>query len=103
MNVMIYQVKRDIDEDNNILFWSFERIKKKIPNIKQQFRDYYDKVYEFTLNTKYKTDAQVLNDVYNMFNQDHPEDFRGHSLSVSDIVILEDKMYLCDSFRWIEL
>lgn len=102
MNVMIYRVKCDISEDNNALFCDFEHIKKKIPNIKQQFRDYYDKVDEFTLNALYMTDAQVLNDIYITLNH-HPEDFNGHSLSVSDIVILEDRMYLLDSFRWIEL
>lgn len=103
MNVTIYRVKRGINEDNDALFLDFEHIKKKIPNIKQQFRDYYDKVDEFALNALYMTDAQVLNNIYNMFNQNHSEDFNDHSLSVSDIVILEDRMYFLDSFRWIEL
>ena len=31
MNVMIYRVKHDINEDNDTLFLDFEHIKKKIP------------------------------------------------------------------------
>ena len=29
-----------------------------------------------------------LEDIYTRFNIDHPKDFKGHSLSVSDIVVL---------------
>ena len=29
-----------------------------------------------------------LEDIYTRFNLDHPADFKGHSLSVSDIVVL---------------
>ena len=43
-----------------------------------------------------------------MFNYTHPEDFKGHSLSVSDIVILTNsdsirKMYYCDLYGWSEI
>ena len=49
-------------------------------------------------------DCITLEDVYKMFNLAHPEDFRGHSLSVSDIVEVSDSKsvengyYFCDSF-----
>ena len=29
-----------------------------------------------------------LEDIYTRFNIDHPKDFKGHSLSVSDVVVL---------------
>jgi len=35
--------------------------------------------------------GETLEDIYRRFNIDHPEDFRGHSLSVSDVVVLHDK------------
>ncbi len=42
-----------------------------------------------------------LEDIYYTFNMNRPEDFHGHSLSVSDIVILcqngTEKAYYCDS------
>lgn len=51
-----------------------------------------------------KDDRSVLEDLYVKFNVNHPEDFTGRSLSVSDIVavIRKDgtKYYYCDSFGW---
>ena len=33
----------------------------------------------------------TLEDIYRTFNVDHPADFKGHSLSVSDVVVLHQK------------
>ena len=48
-----------------------------------------------------------LEDLYYAFNMERPEDFRGHSMSVSDIVVLrkngEAKAYYCDSIGFTEL
>ena len=35
--------------------------------------------------------------MFEKFNIDRPEDFKGHSLSVSDVVIMEDKPFYVDS------
>ena len=45
----------------------------------------------------------VLNDLFEMFNINRPDDFKGWSLSVSDIIQLNDKLYFCDTFGWKEL
>lgn len=45
----------------------------------------------------------VLDDLFEKFNINHPSDFTGHSLSVSDIVELDGKNYYCDSVGWVEL
>jgi hypothetical protein len=53
--------------------------------------------------------CKSLEDIYMIFNLNHPEDYRGHSLSVSDIVSvvgykeIEDGYYFCDSFGWKKL
>ena len=43
-----------------------------------------------------------LEDIYTKFNIDHPEDFKGHSLSVSDVVVLhqngQDTAHYVDSY-----
>lgn len=45
--------------------------------------------------------AEILEKIYIKFNLDHPADYRGRSLSVSDLVALEDTgTYFCDSFGW---
>ncbi len=43
---------------------------------------------------------QILEKLFEIFNINHPKDFRGHSLSVSDIVILDGVKYYCDSMGW---
>ena len=40
-------------------------------------------------------DHAKLEDFFYMFNVDHPQDFKGRSLSVSDIIKLNEKYYLC--------
>ena len=43
-----------------------------------------------------------MEDIYRTFNIDHPADFKGHSLSVSDVVVLhqggKDTAHYCESF-----
>lgn len=44
---------------------------------------------------------EILERIYIKFNLNHPSDYRGRSLSVSDLVALEDTgTYFCDSFGW---
>ena len=49
----------------------------------------------------------TLNSLYEKFNINHPQDFTGHSLSVSDVVVMrkngECKAYYVDSFGFTEL
>ena len=53
------------------------------------------------------TPRTSLEDIYTRFNIDHPKDFKGHSLSVSDIVVLhhngEDTAHYVDSFGYKEV
>ena len=53
------------------------------PNI-----DHYEVVYVGEL-TKRGDQTDVLEGLYTKFNIDHPADFKGHSVSVSDIVALQ--------------
>lgn len=51
--------------------------------------------------------GETLEDIYRRFNIDHPKDFKGHSLSVSDVVVLHengtDTACYVDSFGFKEL
>jgi len=51
--------------------------------------------------------GEKLNAIFEKFNIDHPADYRGHSLSVSDIVVLhengENSTHFVDSFGFTEL
>ena len=54
-----------------------------------------------------QSQGATLEAIYEKFNIDHPEDFRGHSLSISDIVVLHqdgrDTAHFVDSFGFTEL
>ena len=57
----------------------------------------YEQVYTAPL-----TEKDSLESIYTRFNIDRPADFKGHSLSVSDIVVLhqdgKDTAHYCDRF-----
>ena len=62
----------------------------------------YDLVYTAPLNQN-----TSLEDIYRTFNIDHPKDFKGHSLSVSDVVVLhqngQDTAHYVDSFGFTQV
>lgn len=61
----------------------------------------YEMIYTDELN------GATLNDIYERFNIDHPKDYVGYSLSVSDVIVLikdgERTAYMVDSFGFKEL
>jgi len=98
----VLQLKR-IDETWDERFESLSALERrgKEPNI-----DHYDVVYVGALPA-YTEQTAMLESLYTKFNIDHPEDFRGHSMSVSDIVaIKQNEMVSChyvDSIGFKEL
>lgn len=80
----IYQLKRD-DATANLRFMNSEYLQKK--GIEPQYEN-YELVYTGAL-TKDGSQVEKLEDLYRVFNIEHPQDFTGHSLSVSDIVALK--------------
>lgn len=92
----IYQLKKP-DDNIYIRFESLERLAEL--GQKPEFSN-YDKVYEGDLsavNARGDTVGDKLEAVFLKFNLDRPEDFKGHSLSVSDVVVMDDKAYYVDS------
>ena len=75
----IYQLKRG-EDTRELQFASYDRLKESGQTLNP---DHYVKVYEAEL-----TKGLSLEDIYTRFNIDHPKDFYGHSLSVSDVVVL---------------
>ena len=66
--------------------------------------DEYETVYTGHIEPNAMVDA-TLEDIFVMFNLNRPDDYRGRSMSVSDLVVLEETdTYYCDSvgFKKIE-
>lgn len=76
----IYQLK-DIPENADVMFMGMQTLRKSLG--KDVDFNRYERVYEdcFPMN-------QDLEDIYTRFNMHKPEDFKGRSLSVSDIVVV---------------
>ena len=77
----IYQIKDD-SPGENYAFMNMRFIESHGMQIKKED---YKLVYVGDLSGN-----MSLGDIFERFNIDRPEDFRGHSLSVSDIVVLND-------------
>ena len=70
----------------------------------------YDIVYSDVLSpalASCKTPESILEGLYTRFNLNRPDDFRGHSLSVSDVIALnlngQTECYYTDSFGFYKL
>lgn len=95
-NYVIYQAKIGApftflgwETGNKIADWSF---------------DPYRSVWNGTEEAA--DDMDLVNYLWEVFNEKHPVGYRARSLSVSDIIRVEDtetntvKYYYCDSFGW---
>lgn len=79
----IYQLRRD-PELAELRFMNSHYLREH--DIEPAF-DNYEAVYSGTFSSDGSTETR-LDDLYMKFNAEHPQDFTGHSLSVSDIVVL---------------
>lgn len=61
----------------------------------------YHTVYNGSITADNQTEA--LEQLYTIFNINHPIDFKGHSLSVSDVVKLNDTLFYCNRIGWKKL
>jgi len=68
---------------------------------------FIDRMNYHCVYTEQLMPEMTLEAIYERFNIDIPEDFQGHSLSVSDIIVLqqngEDTAYYVDSFGFVKL
>lgn len=104
INTKIFQTK-----DSRVAFmpWSFlsDTVKKDFSLVK------YDKVFDGNVNTE-ENEIQpdcthsILDYLFCAFNVGgHRKDagYTGHSLSVSDVVYINENYYYCDSIGWKQL
>ena len=88
----IYQIKGG-DETRDFRFEPYDRL-QAAGNVVDKAN--YELVYSAPLAPE-----TSLEDIYTRFNIDHPKDFKGHSLSVSDVVVLhqngQDTAHYVDS------
>ena len=88
MRIKIFQIDREKDK-NGVKFMHTDRL-EKLQGTTDIDASIYTEVFNGEVNASY------LEDVYTMFNcEGHPL-YRGHSMSISDVVKTEDGAYFCD-------
>ena len=88
----IYQLRNE-DSTRDYRFEPYDRLQAAGRTVNKAN---YTEVYAAPLAA-----GTTLEDIYRTFNVDYPADFKGHSLSVSDVVVLhqngQDTAHYCDS------
>lgn len=95
--IKIYQLPLE----HKAKFMGYDFVKEH--SIMLQLSDYkmvWESLVDFGLVES--TEAQ-LDVVFRCLNFNHPQDFKGHSLSVSDVVEKDGKFYYCDDLGWEEI
>ena len=99
----IFQISNQ-PENKNLRFATLKSLESQGLDVKA---DSYDLVYEAVGVSDGRIKKQILEDIYTKFNVDRPNDFKGHSLSVSDVVVMEmggeHTAHYCDNRGFTEL
>ena len=90
----IYQINTERD-DNRICFLGLDTL-ERFQHSKEVDPVLYDRVYDG------KLDCNSLETIYEKFNIDHPADYKGRSLSVSDVVEIRESDTMNPSFYFVD-
>ena len=90
----IYQINTDRD-DNRVCFLGLDTL-ERFQHSKEVDPALYDRIYDG------KLDCNSLEAIYEKFNIDHPADYKGRSLSVSDVVEIRESDTLNPGFYFVD-
>lgn len=99
----ILQLKR-MEETDDMRFMSFDYVESQglLPDI-----NFYDTMYTGPIATRSTDTDTICESLFVKINTERPENFKGHSLSVSDVIALKVQedvtYYYVDSFGFKEL
>lgn len=101
MKLQILQLK-STPELRNYMFTSMSLLEKL--NLKVDLNNYNEVYTDDLYSSIFSKNIDILEEIYQKFNVGQkPESYKGHSLSVSDIVVLDGVNYYVDSFGFIKL
>ena len=100
----IYQIKKG-EEYHDLRFTGKDELERLGIEFSALSAENYDLIYEGKLSEIPHTD--VLEGIYTKFNTNLPQDYQGHSLSVSDVVVInrngESTAHFVDSFGFADM
>ena len=95
--IRIWQVKKDKLYDFGYFSYADAITRNGEGSVKL---DNYDMVYKFEMQS---AEEWRLDDLYDIFNRSRPADFKGHSMSASDVIQIDNEFWYCDDIGWKKL
>lgn len=101
MQIKIYQ----IDENKDLKAVMFTEHEQHVKRMGKVVKDIYKEIFHGEVNVPETDINRVLDYVYYLFNVrvDKFPDYKGHSLSVSDVVIVDGVAYYVNTFDFVKL
>lgn len=92
----VYQVSDSVENARYYMFTGLDMLQGM--GLKVQLA-HYEEVYSGEVEVLCNSTMEVLETIFHMLNVGRePEGYKGHSMSVSDIVLFDGKHYFCDDY-----
>lgn len=95
----IYQIDSDNEKARLAMFMPYNRLKRFRISLS---RSMYKKVYDGDVE-ECESMNKTLEKIFEIFNINRPSDFKGHSLSISDVIEIDGVAYYCDDYGFIKI
>lgn len=99
-NFKVFQIKDSAEKAHFLMFSSLSMVKHLELQVKL---GNYELVYSGEVEDAGQQNNAVLEDIYMQLQGRKPEGYKGHSLSVSDIVLYKGRYYYVDDFGYEQL
>lgn len=96
---MTYEVYQGVE---SFVFMPYSYTIESIKDFPKTWKDHYEKVYESEIEG-YEDVEDALERIFCKLNARHPEGYKARSLSVSDVVVIDETPFYCDVFGWKEI
>lgn len=94
--IKIYQLDKNNEEARNVMFLPYSFI----GSVKE---NNYNLVYKMEISEPINDENEMLENLFIKFNLNRPSDFKGHNLSVSDVIGFNGKYFYVDSIGFINV
>ncbi len=97
--IRVLQLK-ETKETRFLLFASLDLVKKINLEVK---KENYNPVWESKMEVDKERIFATLEDIYSMCQSPKMQDYKGHSLSVSDMIEVDGVCYYCNPFGFVRM
>lgn len=96
----IFQIKREVMNDKTSIARDLMFFGAPEDKTWNDIKECYAEVWEEEWSGHMEEDSFILNTYFERFNLRHPKGYNGRSMSVSDVVQIDDRFYYCQPVGW---